>query len=131
MELRRIVIGSVAIFMVIVAAQDAHSEYLTGNELLKRCTSNDVAEVGNCYGYITAASDVMDWLDSASYYTGRKACVPVGVTASQLRDIITAYLRKNAADRQIAADVLAVAALAETYPCTEAPPNASSSNPFK
>jgi hypothetical protein len=48
---------------------------------------------------------------------GIQACVPAGVTPSQLQEIVVTFLRGHVAQRQETAGILVPVALSLSFPC--------------
>jgi hypothetical protein len=66
-----------------------------------------------CLGYIDGVADALD----KNIINGYKACVPDGVTAGQLQDVVVQYLRLNPADRHFLAFGLVADAISKAFPC--------------
>jgi len=80
--------------------------YVTGNRLLEGCTSADPDAQGICLGYVIGTVDTLTI-----------PCLPAHVTAKQLQDIVTAYLREHPATRHQPASFLVASAVFATFPC--------------
>ena len=96
-----------------VYAQNKLTIFKTGNDLFASC-GNDLnaptglIEFGSCTGYIQAA------VDSYLTYraeTNQPSCLATGVTGTQVRDLVTAYLRDNPSERHRTAAVLVIQAI--------------------
>ena len=92
--------------------------YYDGNALYAMCMSTDnnvgYMERARCGGFILGVSDTMD---SARAVNKSPVCVPPGVQAGQLQDIVTMYLRDHPATRSLEANLLVVMALGDAYGC--------------
>jgi hypothetical protein len=92
--------------------------YYDGNALYDMCRSTDSSigymERARCLGYILGVSDT---LDSARDNNRLSACVPPGVQAGQLNDIVLMYLRNNPALRSMEANLLVVMAIGDAFGC--------------
>jgi hypothetical protein len=87
------------------------ANFLNGSDLLEKCnTQLDIV----CIGYINAVAYAMN---DGNAVNGFKACIPLGVTAQQIKDVAVQYLTKNPAIRNYAAAGLVAAALSEAFPC--------------
>lgn len=93
--------------------------YLSGTDLYADCSvpkDNAVyfARIERCSGFITGVVDSTEGLRSLQ---GKPYCVPENVTIGQLNAIVLAYLQSHDSTRTLAASVLVVGALSETYGC--------------
>lgn len=88
----------------------AQAEFLTGNDLLSRLQSSDVAIRMTGLGYVMGVFDASQ---------GAAHCAPndAGITAGQVRDITTLWLERNPAQRHETADRLVVNMLSQLWPC--------------
>jgi Ssp1 endopeptidase immunity protein Rap1a len=87
--------------------------FLTGNQLYSYCNSELSNMRTHCLGYIEGA------VDSVPPSSGGKTffCVPKGVEAGQMRDVVVGYLRNHAESRHQLAAYLVLMALQQAYPC--------------
>jgi hypothetical protein len=96
----------------------AQSEYFyDGTGLYKACTSNEVAMANHCIGYIVGVVDTLWVMDWSTKHTGVRTCVPAGVRADRLKDIVVRFLASTSDDLHLPAAALANAALAQAFPC--------------
>ena len=87
------------------------ANFLNGNDLLEKCnTQLDIV----CIGYINAVAYAMN---DGNAVNGFKACIPLGVTARQIKDIAVRYLIKRPAAPNYVASNLVAAALSQAFPC--------------
>jgi len=91
-------------------ASPARAEFFTGNTLFRICSSGEFADIMDCLGYTTGASDAAQW---------RHFCPSEGITRGQIRDIVFAYLRDNPEVRNQTADLIVAAALKRVWPCQQ------------
>lgn len=91
----------------------AFAGFYSGNEIYAKCTDNDTFYRGQCLSYIAGISDAMD----ENNVDGFTACIPGGVTAGQLKDLVTQWLFSHANKRHYAASGLVAHALSDNYPC--------------
>lgn len=90
--------------------------YVRGNDLLRYCAdSSTPSEQGLCIGYIEGVEDYSDALSEVR--DKHPQCVPAGVEAGQLKDVVVKYLRDNPARRQVFAGVLVYDAIATAWHC--------------
>ncbi len=100
--------------------------FITGNVLLDRCTAsqtgNGLTDLAFCAGYVTDIADTLDRTtitvspDSGGHWQIR-ACVPTGVSISQLMDVVVRYLRASPDVRHFNGSILATKAISEAFPC--------------
>lgn len=91
--------------------------FMSGNKLLEGCdVPKQSYPLGICTGYSVA---VMDAMLAGQAVNGYTACAPVGVTASQVRDVVIGYLKAHPEVRHYAAVGLVAEAIAEAFPCNK------------
>jgi len=100
----------IATILCMAFASPARSEFFTGNTLFRICSSGEFADIMDCLGYTTGASDAAQW---------RHFCPSEGITRGQIRDIVFAYLRDNPEVRNQTADLIVAAALKRVWPCQQ------------
>jgi hypothetical protein len=96
------------IIAALIAAPAAHAEFLSGNQLLTRIDSAEIAQQGVALGYVMG---VHDSLRSVTH------CSPPDITSGQLRDMVRQYLVNNPQNRHLAADSLVGHVLKSVWPC--------------
>lgn len=96
----------------------ATAGFETGHSLKALCTSDDLAGKAVCLGYVLGVHDA---LGAARYF-----CVPGTMTAGEVRDIVTEYLRTNTEKLDFSADTLVLLALAQARPCEGGAPGGPS-----
>jgi hypothetical protein len=99
------------------ASEGADGVWRDGNQLLDACT--DQTDQGNilfCYGYIQGIIDMSWYMTGYLKLTG-DFCIPQEITARQLSDIVTKYLRGNPSTRHYRASLLVHSALFQAFPC--------------
>jgi hypothetical protein len=84
--------------------------YETGNTIFAACTGGNLP---HCVGYLMGVADAME----GNPINGYRACIPVGVIGSQLRDVVVQYLGIHAANRQRGAIGLVADAYEQNFPC--------------
>lgn len=96
----------------------AEDEYMTGNKLLRQIESTNSNERTFATGYISGFVDAI--IGSKMLLNAKPvACVPAGVTYTQLNDIIHNYLKNEPKERHKSAILLIITSIRETYPCKE------------
>lgn len=128
----KMLLGSLAAVVLLVAGSPAASQvtYRTGNNLYADCTTREDSPLyyqndAACTLYVLGVNDAFAQApDVASLLreepansTPEMLCVPIGVQAGQLRDVVLAYLRSNPATRHQSAAWLVLLALRAAYPC--------------
>ena len=86
---------------------------MTGNDLLERLTSSEPMQYAHGIGYVLGAADM----------PSNEHCMPNGVTARQMRDLIVAMLLENPSLRHNSAIGFVRAAYARAYPCAKSKKN--------
>ena len=89
-------------------AFSAQAQFISGNTLYERITSNNHGHTMWSMGYVTGVSDA---------YNGDLFCVPQTVTVGQLTDITRRSLESRPQDRHLPADILIMLALVDLFPC--------------
>jgi Rap1a immunity proteins len=114
--MRTIFLALVGIWLSVIPAAGQNIGFFSGNELL----DNYCTPVGDtCRGYIAGVADA---LNLGNALAGQRACWPKGVSVQQLTDIAVTYLRAHANRRHYSAVSQVAAAIAEAFPCPNAPP---------
>jgi len=100
----------------VVPVQTAHSQSLTGDELLDWCRENrSTHKDGLCLGFIEGLAEVAAEL--------KLMCAPADrITRQRMRDVVMDSLESNPAERQLAARSLVLKALQAAFPCPPGPP---------
>lgn len=116
---RRAVLGVAAATMVSggTATQEVEG-FETGNTLNSSCSVTTgqyrAFHRGVCLGYSVAIADLMGQGISIA---GHRACIPLGVSTGQVRDVVTKWLRENPQHRHYPATWTVAQALAKAFPC--------------
>jgi hypothetical protein len=84
------------------------ASFVSGNDLFKHLTDNNYFSQGYAMGYILGVSDV---------FSGDSHCMPQGVTAGQVRDVVKNFLEVSPEIRHRPADVIVHVILRSTWPC--------------
>lgn len=88
----------------------AQAEFLTGNELYQRLTSNDHGDRMYALGYVVGAYDIGVHV----HFCPR---TEQGITAGQIQDIVRNHLAANPGQRHRFAEAMVRDALKEIWPC--------------
>lgn len=111
------IILSAAAFVSITAQSAAAlppvSVFQTGNTLLALCSGVQI-EKSACFSYLMAVADV---LQSGAAFNGYRACIPTGVTGSQLGAVYVKHLTDYPNKRQLTAVSPAAEAFDIAFPC--------------
>jgi hypothetical protein len=96
------------VLCVALHATVAQAAFMTGNELLRHMNDNTYFGQGHALGYVMGVSDV---------FTGESHCLPPGVNAGQVMDVVKNFLTNNPEVRHRPADVIVYAVLKNSFPC--------------
>ena len=88
----------------------ARAEFLTGNDLYTKLTSQDVMNKMYALGYVIGVYDVNVHLTVCPRSES-------GITAGQIQDIVISYLAVNPGQRHRNAEILVRDALKQIWPC--------------
>lgn len=115
-------IGIMLATALVIQTEPPAAPFLTGNQLLTFCEqgARDPSSEYLCLGYVAGAVDAVRATEVAiNQLRGETGliCVPVGVTPTQVRDVIIRRLRSNPTDRHFGASSLVLSAMMESYPC--------------
>lgn len=94
----------------VLSTLPSNAAFQDGNKLYEACQERPK---DFCLGYVMGITDVMQ----TGTVNGFKACMPTNVTGNQVVDIVTAYLRKNPANRHYDAPGIVAIALGAAFPC--------------
>lgn len=89
-------------------AFNAHAEFMSGNDLYERMTSDNTIRQSMALGYVIGAHDALREVTH---------CSPMDVTAGQVRDMVKAWLQANPAQRHISAASITSHVLKSVWPC--------------
>lgn len=95
---------------LLIVPSIASAEFLSGNDLYHRLTSNDSGDKFYALGYIVGAYDM-------GVHVSFCPRTEQGITAGQVQDIVRNYLAANPGFRQRSADWLVREALKQVWPC--------------
>jgi hypothetical protein len=97
---------------VALHATVAQASFISGNDLFKHLNDNNYFSQGYALGYILGVSDV---------FSGDSHCMPQGVNAGQVRDVVKNFLEVSPEIRHRPADVIVYVILKSTWPCANKP----------
>ena len=119
--MRGMILGLAVGLAVLLTAGEGRADYLDGQDLNKACNAGDAFSKGECLGYIEGVHDAGKVLDRGTdkrqWISGWTACVPDGVSAGQLVEVVKKWLREHPAEWHYAAGGLVTAAFEEAFPC--------------
>lgn len=121
----------VIVFFIIISFSEvafAQSGNETGNTLLEKCTSNNVAYNTVCTAYISGvthgALELVFFLDEVLPEQKKiwelspgKFCLPTNSTRGQVKDVVVKYLQDNPKYRDAPASYLILKAIKQAWPC--------------
>jgi hypothetical protein len=92
--------------------------FLSGEQLLNYCGSDNQATRDGCTGFAMGVADTAAEASAAGSLIGPfRVCRPEEVTGSEARDVIIRFLQAHPMELQYSAASLAIRALAATWPC--------------
>jgi hypothetical protein len=87
-----------------------------GNSLLEICKAPEGSQARyNCLGYVLGVSDTLADLTTMGALPG-SPCLPTGVTAGQMSDVVVKYLAENPKNRSFSSASLVIGALTTAWP---------------
>ena len=106
-----------AIVMLIAAPASAQSLWVSGNDLLKRCTEPETDGWVYCAGYIDG---VFSWIIYSQDLSDEiYVCVPsADITRTQLVDIVVKHLESEPESRHWDASIHVYNAFVAAFPCS-------------
>jgi hypothetical protein len=111
-SMRRTSIAVLSISISLMMSSRASADFRDGNDLLRDCTSP--SQLNYCGGYITAIASVMG---GGNGVNGFAACIPSGIEAGQIKDIVIGFLQRHPERRHVGAAGLVAHAIADAFPC--------------
>ncbi|NOV20286.1 hypothetical protein E5S70_30235 [Ensifer adhaerens] len=91
--------------MVTAGVLPARADFISGNKLYELCASENAFNGGICAGFVMAVADEIERRRAVELKLPQ--CFREGVTASQVKDVVTNYLRDNPQMRNSGGGVLA------------------------
>ena len=96
---------------VMAISAGAGTDFMTGTQILKHCQSADPRSQGICLGYVEGAADQI------IKPSAPEICLPAGVGAEQIRDVVVRFIQGESATQLLAARPQLLAALIDAFPC--------------
>jgi hypothetical protein len=96
--------------LLLSVSVSANAGFISGNELYKRLTGESVVGQSYALGYIIGVADA---------YDGGSHCIPDGVNAGQIRDVVKNFMDATPEVRHRPADLIVYAILKNTWACAE------------
>ena len=90
--------------------------FMNGNELYQECTGSSYILREHCIGYLEGVTDAE--VTMREVIGTPPNCLPLGVDATQIRDVVVQYLEDHPAIRNDLASDLAATAMAVAWPCS-------------
>ncbi len=100
--------------LIMLGATNAEAGFVTGNDLLRFCTSSDPIDFGQCVGYIEGVESVQEFTRQAAKLP---ACLPNGTELGQIKDATIAFLRDHPAVRGEDGSALVLSAIGSNWNC--------------
>jgi hypothetical protein len=109
-------LGIFTVIMPVYGAAVGESKFVSGNRLLEYCSDRSAGTAhGVCLGYVQG---VYDGALGPTHSLGDfMACVPEGVEAKQMVDVVSHYLTSHPERRQFTGSSLVADALSQAFPC--------------
>ena len=102
------------LFLALIYPAMASANWLTGNDLLARCESENSYDLRECIGYLRGVMDahvaLREWEGFMPKY-----CIPEGVTLGQIEAIVVKRLKENPERRHLIASSLVLNALNNAF----------------
>ena len=103
---------------LLMSGAAAHADYVSGNSLFQNCTSRDATKQIDCLNQIFGAASGIRIVSDV--WELSVLCVPDGVEASQMRDIVVRWLQRHPEKRHYTIGAVTLSALREAWPCKAA-----------
>jgi hypothetical protein len=111
----RVVLAAAMIVVPGAAEADGAPDF-SGNALYQACTAEVIDGSAFCRGYVWGGFESVAEL-SRNWATVQPICMPPGVSASQMADMVIGYLHDHPAERHRPAISLVLEAMARGFPC--------------
>ncbi len=96
------------------SAQAGTNSLLEGTDVWNNCADPRTDQAAMwCQGFTAGVVDGLSFPNPEAIWN----CIPAGVTASQLQEILVDFLEDNPTDRHLPVAALAVLAFTEAWPC--------------
>jgi Rap1a immunity proteins len=114
MRHRRLVLP--AVLALLASAGAAQADFLSGSQLLAFCRSDQPTEHNLCTTYVVGATDLLTDLQPLMT-SGRKACLPTGVTSAALVNAVLAHAAAAPQDADSSGAALVYTSVASVFAC--------------
>lgn len=112
-----LVVGLAGFGYFMTPATKAESAYMTGDLLLRKCsTSNDDPNF-SCRGYIAGVVDYHRLVRSLGTAPGVDFCIPTGTSMDIVTEVVIQYLAANPQHEDFIAAPAVAMALYQAFPC--------------
>jgi len=108
------IIASIAAASAVAPTSVAAGTFVTGNDLLRYCQDPLVEAKSICLGYVMGAVDYLEKQRADSHV---RECIPKGVEARQVIDVVVKFLNSAPAVRQDPASELVGVAVITAWDC--------------
>jgi hypothetical protein len=118
--MRGLILGLAVGLAVLLTAGEGRADYLHGQGLNEICSADEycLEPMPRLYRRRLRRREVLDPAsDKRRWYVRLTACVPDGVSAGQLVEVVKKWLREHPENWHYGADSLVAAALQEAFPC--------------
>jgi len=95
----------------------AAAAYITGNDLLAECQSDNAKDVFGCMNYVAGVIDYQVMQQSMGTEPSVDFCLPEDLTIEKAAVTVMLYLEKNPQNGSFIAAPAVSMALGQTYPC--------------
>ena len=92
-------------------------QFVTANELLEWCESDDLTDYASCARYIIGVADTTDTYQKTGMIKPSIYCQPEGVSVGQLMKVVTKGLNERAEHLHEGAAGLTVVVFQKAFPC--------------
>lgn len=104
-----------AMSLVVNFAEARGSGFLDGNEFYEKCNEDELF----CIAYVIGNIDAVKlFQDLGSITHGRSFCIPGGVSAVQVTDVVRKFLEDTPQHRHLDASLLIARSLRVAFPCS-------------
>lgn len=107
---------------LLAAPRPAAAQFLTGEELVRNCISENLQDKTACIYYITGVIDYHAVLQSLAIAPTINFCLPAEITKEQAAVLVLAYMRQQPQHDPFAAATVVPMALNKVFPCRKAAP---------
>ena len=108
--------------LLLAASRPAVAQYMTGEELVRNCISQNPQDRTACIYYITGVIDYHAVLQSLAIAPTINFCLPAEIGKEQAAVLVLAYMRQQPQHDPFAAATVVPMALNKVFPCPKAAP---------